>query len=45
MNCQVFGEVTQGLEHLCEVSRIGKIYDGDTRTLKADVVVEACGVL
>jgi len=42
----VFGEVTQGLKHLQEISRIGMMYSGsETWLLKEDVIITDCGVL
>ncbi len=42
----VFGEVTQGLQHLQEVSRVGMVYtSSDTWVLKEEVVIVNCGVL
>ena len=42
----VFGEVTHGLKHLQEMSRIGMMYSGhETWLLKEDIVIKRCGVL
>lgn len=42
----VFGEVTQGLDALQDVSRIGMIHAAsDTWLLKEEVVIMKCGVL
>jgi len=42
----VFGEVTQGLEQLQDISRIGMMFSAkETWLLKEDVVIVNCGVL
>lgn len=42
----VFGEVTHGLKHLQDISRIGMIYSGhETWLLREDVIIADCGVL
>jgi len=41
----VFGEVTQGLKYLQEISRIGMFCNETTWLLKEDVVITNCGVL
>ena len=42
----VFGEVTHGLKHLQEMSRIGMMYSGhETWLLKEDIIIKRCGVL
>lgn len=42
----VFGEVTQGLKYLQDISRIGMMYSGhETWLLKEDVIITDCGVL
>jgi len=42
----VFGEVTHGLKHLQDISRIGMIYSGhETWLLREDVIISDCGVL
>jgi peptidyl-prolyl isomerase F (cyclophilin D) len=42
----VFGEVTQGLQHLQEISRIGMMYSSsDQWLLREEVIVTNCGLL